>query len=34
MPVLDPAVAAPLATAAEITGSVLLFFGLFRASAR
>ena len=29
MPVLDPAVAAPLATAAEITGSVLLFFGLF-----
>jgi putative oxidoreductase len=28
IPVLDPAVAAPLATAAEITGSVLLFFGL------
>lgn len=29
IPVLDPAVAAPLATAAEITGSVLIFFGLF-----
>jgi putative oxidoreductase len=29
LPLLDPAVAAPLATAAEITGSVLIFFGLF-----
>jgi putative oxidoreductase len=29
LPFLDPAVAAPLATAAEITGSVLIFFGLF-----
>jgi putative oxidoreductase len=28
IPLLDPAVAAPLATAAEITGSLLLFFGL------
>lgn len=28
IPVLDPAVAAPLATAAELTGAVLLFFGL------
>ncbi|TGQ38351.1 DoxX family protein [Mesorhizobium sp. M00.F.Ca.ET.216.01.1.1] len=29
LPFVDPAIAAPLATAAEITGSVLLFFGLF-----
>lgn len=29
IPVLDPTVAAPLATAAEITGSILIFFGLF-----
>ena len=29
LPLLDPALAAPLATAAEITGSVLIFFGLF-----
>lgn len=29
IPVLDPAVAAPLATAAELTGAVLLFFGVF-----
>src|SRR5262249_46010308 len=29
LPLLDPAVAAPLATAAEITGSLLIFFGLF-----
>ena len=29
LPLLDPAIAAPLATAAEITGSVLIFFGLF-----
>jgi len=29
LPLVDPAVAAPLATAAEITGSVLIFFGLF-----
>ena len=29
VPLLDPAVAAPLATAAEITGSILIFFGLF-----
>jgi putative oxidoreductase len=29
LPLIDPAVAAPLATAAEITGSVLIFFGLF-----
>jgi putative oxidoreductase len=29
LPLLDPSVAAPLATAAEITGSVLIFFGLF-----
>jgi putative oxidoreductase len=29
LPLLDPAVAAPLATAAELTGSVLIFFGLF-----
>jgi putative oxidoreductase len=29
VPLLDPSVAAPLATAAEITGSILLLFGLF-----
>src|SRR4051812_45817752 len=29
LPLVDPAVAAPLATAAEITGAVLVFFGLF-----
>ena len=29
LPLLDPAIAAPLATAAEIAGSVLIFFGLF-----
>jgi putative oxidoreductase len=29
LPVLDPAVAAPLATAAELSGAVLLFLGLF-----
>ena len=29
VPLLDPSVAAPLATAAEITGSILIFFGLF-----
>lgn len=29
LPVLDPAIAAPLATAAEITGSILIFLGLF-----
>jgi putative oxidoreductase len=29
LPLLDPSIAAPLATAAEITGSVLIFFGLF-----
>lgn len=29
LPFVDPAIAAPLATAAEITGSVLLFLGLF-----
>ncbi len=29
LPLIDPAVAAPLATAAEIAGSVLVFFGLF-----
>jgi len=29
LPFVDPAIAAPLATAAEITGSTLLFFGLF-----
>lgn len=29
LPVLDPAVAAPLATTAELTGAVLLFLGLF-----
>jgi putative oxidoreductase len=29
LPILDPAVAAPLATAAELSGAVLIFFGLF-----
>jgi putative oxidoreductase len=29
LPVIDPAVAAPLATASEIAGAVLIFFGLF-----
>ncbi|WP_430694997.1 DoxX family protein [Mesorhizobium montanum] len=29
LPFIDPSVAAPLATTAEITGSVLLFLGLF-----
>jgi putative oxidoreductase len=29
LPFLDPTVAAPLATAAEITGSLLVFLGLF-----
>jgi putative oxidoreductase len=29
LPIIDPAVAAPLATAAELTGAVLLFLGLF-----
>jgi putative oxidoreductase len=29
LPLIDPGIAAPLATAAELTGSVLLFFGLF-----
>jgi putative oxidoreductase len=29
LPLIDPAVAAPLATAAELAGAVLLFFGLF-----
>jgi len=29
LPIIDPAVAAPLATAAELAGAVLLFFGLF-----
>jgi putative oxidoreductase len=29
VPLLDPAIAAPFATVAEITGSVLIFFGLF-----
>jgi putative oxidoreductase len=29
LPILDPAVAAPLATAAEVSGAVLIFFGLF-----
>jgi putative oxidoreductase len=28
LPLIDPAIAAPLATAAEIIGAVLLFFGL------
>ncbi|MBZ9764764.1 DoxX family protein [Mesorhizobium sp. CA8] len=29
LPFIDPSIAAPLATTAEITGSVLIFFGLF-----
>jgi len=29
LPILDPAIAAPLATAAEIAGALLVFFGLF-----
>ncbi|TPN85699.1 DoxX family protein [Mesorhizobium sp. CU2] len=29
LPIIDPSIAAPLATTAEITGSVLIFFGLF-----
>jgi putative oxidoreductase len=29
LPVIDPAIAAPLATGAELVGSVLLFFGFF-----
>ncbi|MDX8469362.1 DoxX family protein [Mesorhizobium sp. VK23B] len=29
LPFIDPSIAAPLATTAEITGSVLLFFGAF-----
>jgi putative oxidoreductase len=29
LPLLDPSVAAPLATAAEITGSLMIFLGLF-----
>jgi putative oxidoreductase len=29
LPLVDPAVAAPLATAAEIAGSLMIFFGLF-----
>ncbi len=29
LPLIDPSIAAPLATTAEITGSVLLFLGLF-----
>ncbi|TIS65022.1 MAG: DoxX family protein [Mesorhizobium sp.] len=29
LPFIDPSIAAPLATAAELTGSVLVFFGLF-----
>ncbi|MBZ9848195.1 DoxX family protein [Mesorhizobium sp. CA14] len=29
LPLIDPSIAAPLATAAEITGSVLIFLGLF-----
>lgn len=29
LPFIDPSIAAPLATSAEITGSVLLFLGLF-----
>ena len=29
LPLIDPTIAAPLATAAEITGSILIFFGLF-----
>jgi len=29
LPLIDPTVAAPLATTAEIAGSILIFFGLF-----
>jgi putative oxidoreductase len=29
LPLVDPAVAAPLATAAEIAGSLMIFFGLY-----
>jgi putative oxidoreductase len=29
LPLIDPAVAAPLATAAEISGALMIFFGLF-----
>jgi putative oxidoreductase len=29
LPLIDPAIAAPIATAAEIAGSVLILFGLF-----
>lgn len=29
LPLVDPAIAAPLATAAEIAGSLMIFFGLF-----
>ncbi|TIT21775.1 MAG: DoxX family protein [Mesorhizobium sp.] len=29
LPFIDPSIAAPLATAAELTGSVLIFLGLF-----
>jgi putative oxidoreductase len=29
LPLIDPAVAAPLATAAELIGALLLFFGIF-----
>ena len=29
LPFIDPSIAAPLATTAELTGSVLVFFGLF-----
>ncbi|MDX8481930.1 DoxX family protein [Mesorhizobium sp. VK24D] len=29
LPFIDPSIAAPLATAAELTGSTLIFFGLF-----
>jgi putative oxidoreductase len=29
LPIIDPAIAAPLATGAELVGAVLLFFGLF-----
>jgi len=29
LPLIDPTIAAPLATAAELAGSLLIFFGLF-----
>ncbi|OHV90859.1 DoxX family protein [Mesorhizobium sp. ORS 3428] len=29
LPFIDPSIAAPMATAVELTGSVLIFFGLF-----